>query len=181
MDPVWRYELKPTFFKKITLKMWRLFMILMVFVSSLAWLLFLVSQAPHFLPKANNTQSDSAVLYFPTNLEEVKFLTEKISQITETDLGMYQFRSRCWFQGWKYYLIGVDGWWMDGWMNELTSFDKVMKMIYFFPFQGICMSWHSSLAAFCSSRRLPSQGVCSWTYWQVKYLGLKEDYQWFVF
>ena len=66
-------------------------MILIVFVSSLAWLLFLVSQAPHFLPKANNTQSESAVLYFPTNLEEVKKLTEKISQITETDLGKYQF------------------------------------------------------------------------------------------
>ena len=69
--------------------MWRLLMIIMVFISSLAWLLFLVSQAPHFLPKTNNTQSDSVVLYFPKNLEEVKELTGKISQITETDLGKY--------------------------------------------------------------------------------------------
>ena len=69
--------------------MWRLFVILMVFISSLAWLFFLVSQAPQFLPKTNITQSDSADLYFPTNLEEVKKLTENISQITESDLGTY--------------------------------------------------------------------------------------------
>ena len=84
--------------------MWRLFTILMVFVSSLAWLLFLVSQAPHFLPKANNTQSDSAVLYFPTNLEEVKKLTEKISQLTETDLGIFSMNFSM-----SNYSCGVDG------------------------------------------------------------------------
>ena len=65
--------------------MWRLFSIVGILPSSIAWLFFLVLKVPDMIPEIANYEH----LQFPSSLEELKILTNIISKMMSSDIGYY--------------------------------------------------------------------------------------------
>lgn len=65
--------------------MWKLGLILSLFILFLAWLYFLTTQASVFIPQL---QAESKVeLVFPSTLEDIKALNQVVSTIITDDIG----------------------------------------------------------------------------------------------